>query len=173
MRKKLFWIATACLFLIFAAEDWAFYRPGTKKLEQLNQTIGESQSQVMSRQLPAEKLEKVKELIRQNTLEGQPSPDGESYTTQSLGRLTAILKELNIELLSFTPGDARQEELFVVSPFEIELRCGYHQFGKLLDTIDKSPDFIVIRKLQISMVQDEPLAKLSVEVYLFKKDQNV
>jgi len=173
MRKKLFWIATACLFLVFATEDWAFYRPGTRRLEQLNRAIGTSQGQVLGRHLPEEKLDKIRELIMHNTVQGQPSPDGETYATQSLGRLTAILKELNIELLSFTPGVARQEDLFVVSPFEIELRCGYHQFGRLLDTIDKSSDFIVVRKFQISMVQDEPLAKLSVEVYLFKKDQQV
>ena len=139
----------------------------------MNQAIGKSQGQALGRHLPAEKLDKIRELIMHNTVEGQPSPDGESYATQSLGRITAILKELNIELLSFTPGAARQEDLFVVNTFEIELRCGYHQFGRLLDTIDKSTDFIVIREFQISMVQEQALAKLSVEVYLFKKDQQV
>lgn len=142
-------------------------------MDRLNQAIGRSQSQVMGSQLSEEKLKKVKELIRQNTVEGEPDPTGESYANQSLGRLTAILKELKLELLSITPGDIRQEEAFVISPFEIELRCEYHQFGKLLDSIEKAPDFIVIRELKISMVQDEPMVKLSVDVYLFKKDQNV
>ena len=169
MRKKLFWIATALLFLVFAAEDWAFYRPGVKKLNRLNETIGQSQNQIMGYRLSSKKLQKVRELLMQNSVQGQPGPDRESYTNQSLARLTAILEDLDIELLSMKPGEARQENLFIVSPFEIELRSGYHQFRRLLEAIERSHHFIVIREFDLSVIEGNTLVKLSVDVYLYQE----
>lgn len=170
MRTPLFWILTAILFLVFATEDWALYRPGTRNLNRLNEAIGKSRQQALGSRIPADKLQKVKELIEHNSIDSGAISEGEGYTSQSLGKLTAILKELKIKLLSFTPGETRQEKLFVVSPFEIELRCSYHQLGRLLETIERSRDFIVIREFRLYQVQKETVAKLSVEIYLFKKD---
>jgi hypothetical protein len=169
MRKKLFWIATALMFLVFATEDWAFYRPGIKRLTHLNETIGKSQNQILGYRISAKRLQKIKELITQNSVQGQPGPDRESFTNQSLARLTAILEDLDIELLSMKPGETRQENLFVVSPFEIELRCGYHQFKHLLEAIESSHHFIVIREFELSVIESNTLVKLFVEVYLHQE----
>jgi len=157
------------LFLVFATEDWAFYRPGVKKLNRLNETIGQSQNQVLGYRLSSQNLQKVRELLMQNSVQGQPGPDRESYTNQSLARLTTILEDLDIELLSMQPGEVQQENLFIVSPFEIELRCGYHQFRRLLEAIERSPHFIVIRKFDLSVIEGNTLVKLSVDVYLYQE----
>jgi hypothetical protein len=67
------------------------------------------------------------------------------------------------------PGQAKQENLFVVSPFEIELRCGYHQFRRLLEAIERSQNLIVIREFELSVIEGNTLVKLSVEVYLYQE----
>ena len=168
MRKKLFWIATAFLFLSFAVEDWAFYRPGNKRLNHLNAAISQSRGQILGHQFPAEQLQTVKALLERNSAVGGTNHGSQDYAAQSLGKLTGILKELQIELLSIVPKDIRQEGFFVVSPFEIEFRCGYHQFGRLLEAIERSRDLIDVREFHLSVVEEEAVVKLSVDIYLFK-----
>jgi len=170
MGKRFFWIATAFLFLFVAVEDWAFYRPWSRRLNRLHQAIGESQDQALGCQVPPDQLQRIKKLIEQNFIHGDASPSGKDYASQSLGELMAILRELEIELLSIVPGEVREEDCFVVSPFEIEVRCGYHQFRRLLEAMERSDGLIDIRRFQLSVVREVAVASLSVEIYLFKKD---
>ncbi len=171
MKNKFFWIVTAFLFLVFAAEDWAFYRPGSKKLDRLDQAIGRSQSDILRSRLTANQLQAIKEMVSHNMAQGEPDPAGQNYVSESLEKLTTLLKKQNIDLLSCDPRDVRQEKLYAVTPFEMELQGSYHQFGRLFEAIERSSDFIVIRQFKLSTAEKKMTAQLSVDVYLLKRDR--
>ncbi len=173
MGKRLFWIVIAFLFLIFAAEDWAFYRPWSRKLDRLDQAIAEFQDQILGSQIPADRLQKIKDLIEENSIDNSAGSAAENWASQFLGELMALSNEMGIELLSIEPGSGWGEDLCVVYPFKMELRCEYHQLRLLLEAIERSRDLIHIKKFQIFTVQEETLATLAVDIYFIKKDPDI
>jgi len=170
MSKKIFLIVTASLFLFFLIEDWALYRPGEKRLEKLNQAIAQSQSQGFRHLIPAKQLESIQELVAQNTITDANDTAAERHASEHLGRLTSNLKELDIELLSITPKEVRQEQGYVTSAYVMELRCDYHQFRQLLEVIEKSLDLIQITNFQLVTIREEVVITLGVKIYLFTEE---
>jgi hypothetical protein len=170
MRKRYFWIITGCLFLLFVAQDWALYRPGVKQLAKLEADVAQSKKQALGHNIPEEKLQDIRALIEQNSVSRFPDPEAEGHASEHLERLTAILKGLDIELLSIAPKEVKQKEQYLTSSFFMELRCNYHQFRELLDAVEKSLDLIRIDQFNLLTVQEEVVATLGVEIYLFTKE---
>jgi Tfp pilus assembly protein PilO len=167
MNKRIFWIATLVFFVIFVVEDLSLYRPGLKNLGQLNEAMARTRSQFLGSQIPAEKLDRIKEIIEQNSLAEVPRPGSEDQASETLGRLMDTLRELQIELLSITPNKIWQSETFVVYPYQMEMRCDYHQFARLLSAIEISTDLIQIKKFELATIQEEVVVTLQFEIYLF------
>jgi hypothetical protein len=170
MSKKLFLIIIASLFVLFLIEDWMLYQPSAKKLEKLNQAIAGSQTHALGHLIPTKQLEDIQNLVVQNSVSGATDSGTEGRASEHLGRLTSNLKELDIELLSITPKEVRQEKGYMTSSYVMELRCDYHQFRQLLELIEKSYDLIEIASFQLVTVQTEVVVTLGVKVYLFTEE---
>jgi hypothetical protein len=170
MSKKIFYIIIASLFILFLIEDWMLYRPSAKKLEELNQAIAQSQSQALGHLIPTKQLEEIQELVAQNTIRITSDTGAEGQASEHLGRLTSNLKELNIELLSITPREVKQQQGYITSSYLMELRCDYHQFRQLLEIIEKSYDLIHITSFQLVTIQAEVVVTLGVKIYLFTEE---
>jgi hypothetical protein len=171
MRKNRFFIIVAFLVLVFLVEDWIVYRPGMNKLKRLNQEVAESRSQFLGSQIPPDKLARIKEMITQNSIHEWNQGGGKDYASETLGRLMATLKELEIELLSITPKQVVQSGSVVSSPYVMELRCDYHQFTKLLETIERSNDIMKINQFDLVAVREEKVATLAIDIQLFIEDE--
>lgn len=173
MRKRRFFIIAALFVLLFLAEDWAVYRPGVSRLKRLNREVAEARSQFLGTQIPPQKLARIKEIVAQNTVHGLTEKSGEDHASETLGRLMATLKELEIELLSITPGQVLPAGSVISSPYSMELRCDYHRFARLLDAIERSNDLIEIDQFELVAIKEEVVATLSVDIQLFIGDEEL
>jgi hypothetical protein len=167
MNKNLFLAISGFFFLLFLALDLFLYRPGANELRHLNAEIVQSRNQALGSQIPSDQLMKIRGLIEQNIVRPGAGSGGEDQTSETLGRLMAALKELDIELLSITPGETKQDQLMVTSPFEMELRCDYHQLLSLFEAIERSPDLIKTTGFELIKVQNEVVVNLSAVIYMF------
>jgi hypothetical protein len=170
MNKKIFIIIALGLFLLFLVMDWVFYQPSADKLGELNQAIAESQSQAFGYLIPAKQMENIQALIVQNTITGAEDSGVENQVSEHLGRLTGNLKELNIELLSITPKEMRQQQGFMTSSYVMELHCDYHQFRQLLEVVENSLDLTEITNFQLVTIREEVVVTLGVKIYLFTEE---
>ena len=170
MRKRLFWIITAFLFVLFLILDWGFYRPGVRELAGLEVEILQSKNQALEMNIPDEKLQEIVSLIEQNSVSRFPEPEAEGHASEHLERLMSLLKGYGIELLSITPREVRQKDQYLISTFFMERRCDYHQFRQLLDATERSLDLIQIEKFNLLTVQEEVVVNLGVRIYLFTRE---
>jgi hypothetical protein len=173
MSKKIFLAISAFFFLLFLVEDLFLYRPGANKLRRLNVEITQSRGQALGSQIPSYQLMKIRELIEQNIRRSSSGSGGEDQTSETLSRLMAVLKELDIELLSITPGETKQDEFMVTNAFAMELRCGYHQLMNLFEAIEKSPDLIKTTGFELIRVQEEVVVNLSAVIYMFLEEEKI
>ena len=173
MNKKLFIAISGFVFLLFLVEDLFLYRPGANELQRLNAGIVQSRNEAVGGQIPSDQLIKIRELIEQNTIQPGSGVSGEDQTSETFCRLMAVLKELDIELLSITPGETKQDELMVTSSFMMELRCRYHQLMSLFKAIERSPDLIKTTGFELIRVQEEVVVNLSAEIYMFLEEQKI
>jgi len=171
MRKKRFFIIAAFFLVLFLAEDWAVYRPGMSRLKRLSRQVAEARSHFLGTQIPPQKLDKIKEIVAQNTIHGFTEKNGEDHASEALGRLMATLKELEIELLSITPEQVLPAGSVLSSPYVMELRCDYHQFARLLDAIEGSNDLMEIDQFELVAIKKEVVATLTVDIQLFIEDE--
>jgi len=167
MRKRRFVIIAGLLVLLFLVMDWAVYRPGVSRLARLNREVAQSRSQFLGTQIPPKKLDRIKEIIAQNTIEELAEKNGEDHASEALGRLMATLKELEIELLSITPEQALSSGAVLSSPYVMELRCDYHRFARLLEAIERSNDLMEIDQFDLVAIKENVVATLAVDIQLF------
>jgi hypothetical protein len=115
-------------------------------------------------------MENIQALIVQNTITGAEDSGVENQVSEHLGRLTGNLKELNIELLSITPKEMRQQQGFMTSSYVMELHCDYHQFRQLLEVVENSLDLTEITNFQLVTIREEVVVTLGVKIYLFTEE---
>lgn len=76
-------------------------------------------------------------------------------------KLRSLIESLNIELIEINPKAGQELSGLAQLTVEVRLKANYHQIGKLVSRLEKSPEFIQVRKIQIISASSEYWNKLN------------
>ncbi len=76
-------------------------------------------------------------------------------------KLRGLIESLNIELIEINPKAAQELSGLSQLIVEVRLKANYHQIGKLVSRLEKSPEFIQVRRIQIISASSESWDKLN------------
>lgn len=76
-------------------------------------------------------------------------------------KLRQLAEDLKIELIDFNPKGSQQISGFLQLTVEAKIKGNYHQIGKLISRLEKSPEFIEVKKIKMVSVSSEAWDKLA------------
>ena len=159
MRNQLIFLAVVLLFfagVFYYYENVVVAQP--QEIESLQFQIEEKNKQLLSAQILSEKREGINQLIQNNLIDTPSDSLTEKSSISFLRYLTTTLDKLRIRLVALTPHDVigkeeydyYEQREYIEVPYELKIIASYKEFGKFLDTLEKSSRLIKITSFTIS-----------------------
>lgn len=133
------------------------------EIESLLSQIREKNKQLLAAQILGEEREAITKLIRNNLIDDLADPLVEKASIPFLRYLTTTMDRLKIRLVSLTPLEVvgtddpvttlRKE--YIEVPYQMKIIASYKEFGRLLDTLEKSPHLIKINRFTVTSNIDQ------------------
>jgi hypothetical protein len=157
------------ILVVLLAGSYLYYQniiiPQPEELKSLQAQIEDKNKQLLAAQILAEKREGVTMLIKNNLITRLTDSLAEKASVPFLRYLTSTMDRLDIRLVALTPLDIigtedptglKQKE-FIEAPYELRILASYDEFGKFLDTLEKSPHLIKVGSFTLSNDIDQSI----------------
>jgi len=147
-------VLIAGLFVYF------YYLPARNKIKTMRDSIASNQAEVEKNKVMERKLDELKQatVSLQNSLktaqEKLPNPSGDVDFQESL---KGVVGEAGLKVGKWTPAPPKADPsgLFTQTSINVEANGTYHDFGKLMETIDRMQRVLVISNLSMSSAKLE------------------
>jgi type IV pilus assembly protein PilO len=146
--------------LLAAAFVYFVYLPDSTKIADLRVAIEKNESEISKSQVMQRKLAELKaanqRLQEELKVATEKLPSGEEESR--LPEVVAdLIKSSGLTMKSWTPGQKKPGPggLYSETPIKVEVNGGYHEFGRLMEGLDKMARMIVITDLNMSSAKVE------------------
>ncbi|MEA3287887.1 MAG: type 4a pilus biogenesis protein PilO [Candidatus Marinimicrobia bacterium] len=113
-----------------------------KKIEVLNE-------QLITAQILANNLDHVYTLFERNLALSEQDSLADDASIPFLNSLTQTIDSLGIQLRNIRPKQGTPRRRSIETPYDIEIRCNYRQFGKLLAELERSSRLITVKEFHV------------------------
>lgn len=113
-----------------------------KKIVKLNE-------QLITAQILANKLDRVYTLFQRNLALSAKDSLAEDASIPFLNSLTSTIDSLGIQLMNIRPKPGSKRRRSIETPYDLEIRCNFRQFGKLLAELERSSRLITISEYHV------------------------
>ncbi|MCF6237849.1 MAG: type 4a pilus biogenesis protein PilO [Candidatus Marinimicrobia bacterium] len=118
-------------------------------IKQYDQEIETLNEQLITAQILANNLDHVYTLFERNLALSEQDSLADDASIPFLNSITHTMDSLGIQLLNIRPklGNARKRS--IETPYDIEIKCNYRQFGKFIAELERSSRLITIKEFHI------------------------
>lgn len=174
-RNSLFAIG----FILFTVMFWfavkVLLADKPAKLHRLEKEYTELNEQLISAQILANKLDRVYTLFERNLALSKSDSLAEDASMPFMNDLTKILNDIEITLVSIKPKKREDMDNYIMSPYDLILRCTYEQLGQFFTEVERSPRLVGVQEFIIkngverlkTNVTEEQLEIQEVELKLY------
>jgi Tfp pilus assembly protein PilO len=148
-RVKILAAAVVILSLVFYySYNWVIMEKPVsikyydKQIEKLNE-------QLITAQILANKLDRVYTLFERNLALSEQDSLADDASIPFLNALTHSIDSLGIKLLNIRPKPSSPRLRSIENPYDVEIRCNYRQFGKLLAELEQSSRLITVKEFHV------------------------
>jgi len=82
---------------------------------------------------------------------------GEKGTPWLLMELSRVARETGVRYLSISPQPPQKIESYIVIPIDLQIKSGYHNFGKFLSKVESSQRFMAVEYFTLTPDASNPL----------------
>lgn len=133
------------------------------EIESLLNRISDKNKQLLAAQILGEKREAITNLIKNNLIDDPADPLAEKASIPFLRYLTTNMDRLKIRLVSLNPLEVvgtddpitASHKEYIEVPYQMKIIASYKEFGRLLDTLEKSPHLIKINRFTVTSAIDQ------------------
>tara|TARA_B100000029_G_scaffold20952_2_gene21221 strand:+ start:5721 stop:6278 length:558 start_codon:yes stop_codon:yes gene_type:complete len=101
-------------------------------------------------QILSQSLDMVYKLFEENLAIEISDERNESASLPFIKSLTDILNNLEIKILGLKPKPIEKDGIYTIIPYEIEIKCNYETFGKLINELEKNDRLIIIDEFKLN-----------------------
>jgi len=113
-----------------------------KQIEKLNE-------QLITAQILANNLDRVYTLFERNLALSSKDSLAQDASIPFLNSLTESIDSLGIRLLNIRPKPKVERRRSIETPYDLEIRCNYRQFGKFLAELEQSSRLVTVKEFQV------------------------
>ena len=118
------------------------------KIRKLEKTSKSTQERYNAASILSSELKRMYNIFEVNLATKTNMIDKEA-SIEFLESLTDIIEELNIAVLSIKPQRKNKKRKYTYIPYEVEIRCSYEQFGKLVNKLETNDKLIQIESFKL------------------------
>jgi Tfp pilus assembly protein PilO len=113
-----------------------------KQIEKLNESL-------ITAQILSNELDRVYNLFEENLAESKSDEVTEDASMEFLNSLTMTLDSLGITTIYMRPKPRITGRISVETPYDLEIRCNYKQFGVLMAKLESSMRLIQVNEFHV------------------------
>ncbi len=174
-RNSIFVIGLVFFTLVFWVEVKAVLGDKARILRDLEDEQIDLNEQLISAQILANKLDRVYSLFERNLALSERDSLAEDASMPFMSDLTQIMEDLDITLISIKPKTRDDLGDHIVSPYDLVINCSFHQLGKFMTEVERSPRLVSVEEFTISNgverlksnVNEAKLEKQEIELSLY------
>ena len=149
MNKNIIFLGIISFFLLaFFIENSFFVSSKPTKIRKLEKTSKSTQERYNAASILSSELKRMYNIFEVNLATKTNMVDKEA-SIEFLESLTDIIEELNISVLSIKPQRKTKKGKYTYIPYEVEIRCSYEQFGKLVNKLETNDKLIQIESFKL------------------------
>lgn len=163
-KKHLFAAAITLSMALLGFFYFKLYKPMLVNTRQTAKQVSEKKRDITQSQDLSEKQAKLEREIRVLNKKIERYQEGleqRADIPKLLSELNKLADEIGVKLVSIKPGESTRvpipdtEQYFLEIPIEIEIKSGYHQFGRFVNKIENSRWVIRIEEFSIKRASGE------------------
>ncbi len=149
MNKNLIFLGILSFFLLsFFIENSFFVSSKPAKIRKLEKTSKSTQERYNAASILSSELKRMYNIFEVNLATKTNMIDKEA-SIEFLESLTDIIEELNIAVLSIKPQKKTKKGKYTYIPYEVDIRCSYEQFGKLVNKLETNDKLIQVESFKL------------------------
>jgi len=147
-KKFIFAGIISFLILVFVIEN-SFYVSGKpSEIRRLEKTSKSTQERFNAASILSSELKRMYNIFERNLVTSENNIDTEA-SIEFLESLTDVIEELNIAILNIKPQKKIKKGRYTYIPYDLDVRCSYEQFGKLISALETNERLIQIEEFKL------------------------
>lgn len=120
-----------------------------RSIRKYDKEITRLNEQLITAQILANQLDHVYTLFERNLALSAQDSLAEDASIPFLNSLTNVIDSLGIQLLNIRPKPSLNMRRSIETPYDLEVRCNYRQFGKLVAELERSSRLITLKEFHV------------------------
>jgi len=167
MKRNIILSAVVLFFILLTWIEVNFiYDNKSDVVLDLQEETTQSNEKLITSQILANSLKRVYEVFEQNLAKNSSDKKNDEASIVFLDELTDIIKKLEIKLINITPDDKEKIGDYTYIPYDIEIKCDYEKFGKLISELEKNSRLINIDEFRLFNKVEKATSKKTIEALL-------
>ncbi|NOZ74545.1 MAG: type 4a pilus biogenesis protein PilO [FCB group bacterium] len=150
IRNTWLFILSIALTALFWIQVTMLFGDKPEKIRVLEDQQAELNEQLISAQILASKLDRVYTLFDENLALTSRDSLAEDASIPFIDDLTEMLRRQNISLESIKPKERIERENYIISPYQLLIRCSFDQLGEFMSELERSPRLISVDEFSVN-----------------------
>ena len=134
--------------LVFIIENSFFVSEKPSTIRELEKISKSTQERYNAASILSSELKRMYNIFETNLVTKDNQIDTEA-SIEFLESLTDIIEKLNIAILSIKPQKKVKKGKYTYIPYDLDVRCSYKQFGKLVSALETNDRLIQIDEFKL------------------------
>lgn len=134
--------------LLFIIEDNFFVGEKPSSIRNLEEISKSTQERYNAASILSSELKRMYNIFEKNLVTKDNQIDKEA-SIEFIDALTDIIEKLNIAILSIKPQKKVKKGKYTFIPYDLDVRCSYEQFGKLVNELESNDRLIQIDEFKL------------------------
>ncbi|NQV16287.1 type 4a pilus biogenesis protein PilO [bacterium] len=151
MTQRVNFLAISVLVLtlvFYYSYNWV-YKEKPTEIRAYDKKIVKLNEQLITAQILANKLDRVYTLFERNLALSAQDSLADDASIPFLNSLTSTIDSLGIQLSNIRPKPGTPLKRAIETPYDLEIRCNYRQFGKFLAELERSSRLITVKQYHV------------------------
>ncbi len=149
MNKNLIFAGVlSFITLLFIIENNFFVSEKPSTIRGLEKTSKSTQERFNAASILSSELKRMYNIFETNLVTKENQIDKEA-SIEFLESLTDIIEKLNISVLSIKPQKKVKKGKYTYIPYDLDVRCSYEKFGKLVNALETNDRLIQIDEFKL------------------------
>ncbi len=150
VRNTWLFILSVVLTALFWIQTTVLFKDKPRKIRDLEAQQTELNEQLISAQILASKLDRVYTLFEENLALSSRDSLAEDASIAFIDDLTEMLERQNISLESIKPKERVERGNYIMSPYQLLIRCSFDQLGEFMAELERSPRLISVDEFTVN-----------------------
>tara|TARA_B110000263_G_scaffold44715_1_gene36666 strand:- start:41 stop:586 length:546 start_codon:yes stop_codon:yes gene_type:complete len=147
-KNLIFAVVLSFITLLFIIENSFFVSEKPSIISGLEKTSKSTQERFNAASILSSELKRMYNIFETNLVTKDNQIDKEA-SIEFLESLTDIIEKLNIAILNIKPQKKVKKGKYTYIPYDLDVRCSYEKFGKLISALETNDRLIQIDEFKL------------------------